>query len=538
MLRLPHNELKRFETLSAIRVLLITYIAIGFIALKTGEAAKQPNILFAIADDWSFGHAGAYGCEWVETPSFDRVARQGILFTRAYTPNAKCCPSRSIIVTGRNSWQLEDACNHICAFPPKFKSYVEALSENGYTVGSTGKGWGPGYAKDASGKPRQLAGRPFNELKTKPPARGISNNDYSGNFAEFLKQAPQDKPWCFWYGTTEPHRGYEYGIGVKRGKKLSQINHVPKFWPDNETIRNDMLDYAVEVEHFDHHLGRILALLEERKALENTLVVVTSDHGMPFPRCKGQAYDYSNHVPLAILWPQELDNPGRTVDDYVSFADFAPTFIQAAGLNWKAVGMQPAAGRSLLEIVRSEKAGRVILQRDHILIGKERHDIGRPNDTGYPIRGIIKNDMLYIHNFETSRWPACNPETGYLNCDGSPTKTRILDGRTTPATAKFWELCFGKRPQEELYDVAADPDCVNNLADDPSRAKLKESLQKQLFTELKQQHDPRMAGDGDYFDKVPYVNAGTRNFYQRYMAGEKVRAGWVNASDFEEKPLD
>src|ERR671923_314915 len=82
---------------------------------------SRPNILFAIADDWSFGHAGAYGARWVRTPAFDRVAREGLLFSRAYTPNAKCAPSRSILLTGRHSWQLDEAANHVPFFPSKFK---------------------------------------------------------------------------------------------------------------------------------------------------------------------------------------------------------------------------------------------------------------------------------------------------------------------------------------------------------------------------------------------------------------------------------
>src|SRR5262249_13521163 len=154
---------------------------------------------------------GAYGCRWTTTPGFDRVAREGLLFTRAYTPNAKCAPSRACLLTGRNSWQLKDACNHICFFPPEFQSYPEALGRQGYFVGVTGKGWGPGVANDAQGKPRQMTGQPFNRRTAPPPARGISNNDYAGNFEDFLSAAPKGKPWCFWYGATEPHRPYEYG---------------------------------------------------------------------------------------------------------------------------------------------------------------------------------------------------------------------------------------------------------------------------------------------------------------------------------------
>ena len=519
-----------------ILVSLLVLIVASFADQLKAADSSAPNILFAIADDWSYGHAGAYGNQWVQTPAFDRVARDGILFTHAYTPNAKCAPSRACLLTGRNSWQLKDACNHICLFPPEFKSYVEVLAENGYFVGYTGKGWGPGIAKDTEGKQRAMTGKPFSKRKAKPPARAISNNDYAGNFGDFLEAVPKDKPWCFWYGTSEPHRGYEYGVGVtKRDKKIADIKHVPAFWPDNETIRNDMLDYAVEVEHFDNHLSRIMAHLDATDQLENTLVVVTSDHGMPFSRCMGQAYDYSNHIPLAVMWPAGIKSPGRTVDDYLSFIDVAPTFLDVAGVDWKESGMAPTPGESWRDIFVSETSGQVIPARDHVLVGKERHDIGRPHDWGYPIRGIFKNDMLYIRNFEIDRWPAGNPETGYLNCDGGPTKTTSLQLRRTGKQAEFWDRCFGKQPAEEWYDVKLDPDCVNNLASNPKHRAKKNLLAAQLVAELTIQQDPRILGESSYFDEVVYANPGTRNFYERFMRGEKVSAGWVNAADFETK---
>ena len=151
-------------------------------------SGKKPNILFCIADDASWPHMGAYGCDWVKTPGFDRVARDGLLFNRAYTPNAKCAPSRACILTGRNSWQLEEAANHWCYFPRKFKTYAEALTEHGYHVGYTSKGWAPGIAGEIDGKPRQLTGKPYNNRKTTPPAQYISADDYSANFADFLER--------------------------------------------------------------------------------------------------------------------------------------------------------------------------------------------------------------------------------------------------------------------------------------------------------------------------------------------------------------
>lgn len=511
-------------------------LAVGRVLQGQTPGQRRPNILFAIADDASFPYMGAYGCTWVKTPAFDRVAREGLLFNNAYTPNAKCAPSRACVLTGRNSWQLREAANHWCHFPADIKVYPETLAENGYFVGSTAKGWAPGVARDAAGKPRQLAGRPFNARKLQPPTKQISSNDYAGNFEDFLNARPKDQPFCFWYGSTEPHRGFEYGSGVKKGgKEPADVTAVPKIWPDNQTVRTDMLDYAFELEWFDTHLGKMLALLEQRGELENTIVVVTADNGMAFPRAKGQAYELSNHLPLAIMWKAGIRNPGRKIDDCVSFIDFAPTFLELAGVKWGESGMLPAAGRSLSDIFTAPGAGQVNPQRDHVLIGKERHDVGRPGDVGYPIRGIVKDRLLYIHNFETARWPAGNPETGYLNCDGGATKTAILEMRNTDQH-QYWQQAFGLRPQEELYDLRKDPDCIQNMAQSAEYAQARQQLQAQLFAELKQQEDPRMFGKGDVFDKYPYADPSGVNFYERYMNGEKLNAGWVSPTDFDKRP--
>jgi len=176
--------------------------------------------------------------------------------------------------------------------------------------------------------------------------------------------------------------------------------------------------------------------------------------------------------------------------------------------------------------------------RDFALVGMERHDIGRPNDVGYPIRGLVKAGLLYLENFEPARWPAGNPETGYLNVDASPTKTFILEARRRAGTDPFWDLCFGKRPAVELYDLRTDPDCVRNLAADPARAERRAALQRELHERLKAQGDPRMSGQGEVFDRYLHANPAHVGFYERYLRGEKLQAGWVSPTDFEPKPLD
>ncbi len=199
--------------------------------------------------------------------------------------------------------------------------------------------------------------------------------------------------------------------------------------------------------------------------------------------------------------------------------------------------MQPIQGRSLTEIFQSTADGVVCADRDHVLIGKERHDIGRPHDWGYPIRGIVKGHFLYLRNFEPTRWPAGNPETGYLNTDGSPTKTQILNMRRAGSDPKFWTSAFGKRPEEQMFNVVDDPECMNDLAGDPKYLKLKEAMKKQMVAELREQKDPRMFGRGHIFDEYEYADKGTAGFYERYMSGEKLRAGWVEPTDFEKEPV-
>ncbi len=509
-----------------------------FLVLAAACSASDgpPNILFAIADDWG-AHAGAYGTPWVSTPAFDRVAREGLLFHNAYTPVAKCAPSRAIVLTGRHAWQLEEAGNHMAVFPPKFKSWPEVLMEKGWHMGITGKGWGPGIAKDEDGKPRLITGRPFNRRSAPPPTSAVNKNDYAANFSDFLNAAPADQPWCFWYGSTEPHRGYEYQSGVnKGGKKLSDIDQVPGYWPDTEEVRHDMLDYALEVEHADAHLGRMIAELEKRGLLDNTLIIVTADHGMPFPRCKGYAYIDSNHVPLAIRWPGGVKKTGRVIDDFVSFIDIAATLLDVAGIAEKDSGMAAITGRSWREIWESERSGQVVAERDHALVGKERTDVGRPNDEGYPIRGLIRDGWLFLRNYEPARWPAGNPETGYLDTDGSPAKTLLIERGRQDRQDKFWRLNFGMREAEELYDLGSDPHCVHNLASESVHEQRKAAMSLFMEGRLKAQGDPRMFGEGKVFDR--YMPTNQAGFYERFMSGDPTaKAGWVSESDFEKEPL-
>lgn len=472
----------------------------------------RPNILFAIADDAS--HMGAYGHSWLNTPAFDRVARDGVLFHNAFTTNPKCAPSRASILTGRQTWQLEEACDHFGIFPGKFRVYPDLLEEAGYHVGFTGKGWAPGDYR-RGGFERNPAGPEYSANTLTPPSSTISTKDYAENFKDFMAARSHDTPFCFWYGGHEPHRRYEPGEGKRHGKDPASIP-VPPYLPDDETVRSDLADYAFELEWFDSQLGRILEILESEGELENTLVIVTADNGMPFPRVKGQIYEDDYRLPFAAMWPAAVAG-GRQITDYISFSDIAPTVLQAAGVE----SHPQFTGRSFVDVLMStggaDGPSRVDATRDRIVLGRERHDVGRENDAGYPVRCIRTDEWLYVRNFEPDRWPAGNPETGFTNIDSSPTKSFILEQHER-GEEYYFQLAMGKRGAEELYKLTDDPHCLENLADKPELAPVKHELQTELLGFLRGSGDPRVFGRGEVFDTYEYVGSGNHS-WRNYLAG-------------------
>ena len=457
------------------------------------ERRQRPNILFAIADDWGWPHAGAYGDAVVKTPSFDRIARQGMLFRHAYVSSPSCTPSRGAILTGQYHWRLKTGANLYGTFGDEFATYTELLVHAGYVAGSTGKAWGPGKPQTRG---RQLAGKRCR------------------NIAKFLEARPKDKPFVFWLGTSDPHRPYKKGSGARSGMDANAV-HMFGHYPDHEEVRSDVADYYFEVQRFDSLVGRALQQLEKAGELDNTLVVMTGDHGMPFPRCKSNLYDCGVRVPLAIMWGANIKG-GRTSEAFVSLTDLAPTFLQAANVEVP----EQMTGRSLIPILTGpehEAPG-----RDHVIFGKERHVPSQeaPDMGGYPSRAIRDHRYLYIRNFKPDRWPngtpnfekAAIPGNWYADTDNSPTKTYIVANQDKDdAHRKSYALCFAKRPAEELYDVAEDPDQLRNLARDPAMTKVKQRLWEQLEAEMRASGDPRAVGDGDAYDQAKYTGGGPKH---------------------------
>lgn len=451
-------------------------------ALLRAAAARRPNILFCIADDQSY----ATSRKTLQTPGFDRVAASGVLFRNAYSLSPGCAPSRAGLLTGRYPWQIGEAGTHASGFPRQLSVYPDLLAKSGYYIGLTGKGAGPCNFK-GDGWPHNPAGPAFDLHHATPPTQGITNEDYAANFEAFLAKRPADQPFCFWYGCHEPHRQYEPGSGRRAGKRLDDVT-VPPFLPDNEEVRSDLLDYCLEIEHFDRHLARMLDLLAKRGELDNTLVVVTADNGMSFPGAKATMYDYGIHLPLAIMLPSQAKG-GRVLSDLVSFADFAPTFLDLAGLTPPA----PFVGQSLLPLLRTNKS----LNRRRVFSGRERHSHARRDNLGYPARALREGDHLYIWNMKPDRWPAGDPQGAYADIDAGPTKQWMMAHREHP----LFEHSFGLRPEEQLFNVTQDPGCLENLA--PAQALLRQRLRATLEKELRAHGDPRLLDRGDIWESYP-----------------------------------
>jgi arylsulfatase A-like enzyme len=463
------------------RLAIVCLVLAGAVVLAHGGEPGRPNVLFLMADDWSWPQASCLGDPVIKTPTFDRVAREGVLFTNAHVTSPSCTPSRLSIAAGQWPWRLREGANLGGSLREEVKTYPDLLQAAGYKIGFAGKG-----------------GEPSNYQFTHYDPFGPKFK----SFEEFFAQRKSGEPFCFWYGAPEPHRPYRYKEGVQGGLDLAKVK-LPACLPDNETTRTDFCDYLFRTQRYDSDSGRILALLEKSGELENTIVVMSGDNGLPFPRCKGTLYDTGTHAPLAIRWGAKVKG-GRTVADFVSLTDLAPTFLAAAGLK----PPPEMTGRTLLPLLSSDQSGRVDLTRTYTLTGMERHVFP------YPCRAVRTAKFSYIRNFDPESWhqtEAAFPDqkVNYtngewpkdagaflFNIDPSPTKEFMLAHRDEPAMKPFFEIACGLRPEEEFYDLQADPNELHNLAGEGRYARLRSWHRMLLDSKLISSQDPRLAVSG------------------------------------------
>lgn len=519
--------------------------AAGLAGLQNSVSAqngKRPNIFFFFADDWG-RYASVYDSfkpnRAFQTPVFDRFANQGVRFNNAHVTSPSCTPCRSSLLSGQYFYRTgRGAILQSAEWDSSIPSYPLLLEDAGYHIGFTYKVWSPGKPQDApyGGKAKryQPAGGKFNRFSqeaTKMVAEGKSVEEAKtelcaegmANFEAFLADREPDQPFCYWFGPTNTHRKWTQGSGKELwGLDPDDLKgKMPAFLPDVHEIREDMCDYMGEVLALDRMFGLFLKKLEEMGERDNTLIVVSGDHGIPgFPRGKCNLYNLGTEVALFAQWPGQAPG-GRVVDDFVNLMDLAPTFLEAAGVEIPDV----MTGRSIVPLLKSNQEGRIDPSRDHVITGRERHVArAREGNLPFPERSIRTDDFLYIRNFKPERWPMGtpgglgDPETeptyeqlrentfaAFADLDASPTKAWMVKNRQEPEWERHWRLGFEKRPAEELYDLRQDPDYLTNVADDPAYAEVKEELSEKLMTTLKETGDPRVTGDGSTFDKMPYI---------------------------------
>ena len=474
------NFLKRSAVAS---IAVATTGCLEAVSIKHGKNSERPNILFCISDDQSWCHTSYEGCKITDTPNFDRVAKEGAYFQHAFVSNPTCSPARSSILTGQDFFRLEEAASNWATLDVKFKLYPDILAEHGYHCGSTGKTWGPG--NHVVGGRDILPGHPaYNKHAIPEDQRHIIDwpLDYAKNFEDFLSKKKPNQPFCFWYGSTCPHRPYKVGSGLKAGKRLEDVE-VPGCLPDNEGLRTELLDYALEIEWFDIHLGRMMDHLEKIGELDDTIVVVTSDNGMPFMHAKGFCFDTGTRVPLAIRWPEKI-KAGKVISDFVNLIDMAPTFLEAGGVDVP----KDMSGKSLMNVFESKKSGRVDPERDFAITGRERFN---PWMACFPQRAIRTDDFLYIKNYHPER-----------QCEvaGIHDWKYVKDRKDDPKYNKLYKAGKDTRPAEELYYVKNDKWQMNNLAEDPKYKEIKENLARRMQRELVRLEDPRAIGKGELFE--------------------------------------
>lgn len=525
----------------------------------TSAADGKPNILFLFADDW-----GRYASilretegpgtinDVVETPNFDRIAKEGVFFRNAHVSAPSCTPCRSALLTGQHFWRTNSgSILRGAVWDASLPSYPLLLQDAGYHIGYTHKVWGPGTPSNSPFTKEQNFGKrggkfnQFSQNATKAVEAGKSLDEAKadlleesrGNFTDFLDARKGDAPWCYWFGPTNVHRKWIKGSG----KDLWGIDpdslkgKMPPYLPDVPEVREDLADYFGEINAWDAGIGVLLEELGKRGEKENTLIVISGDHGAPgFPHGKCNLYGFGTNVCLSITGPGV--EGGRVVDDFASLTDLAPTFLEAAGLKAPEI----MTGRSLWPTLKSEKSGLVDETRTRVFTGRERHvEIARSDYTPYPQRAIRTADHVLIVNFRPDRYPMGDPyrldssedpsveelenETRVTlpDEDAGPTKAWLVGARNTPEWREYFEWVYGKRPKYELYDLTKDPHETTNLADDPAYAGVKSSLEKELMDELSRTGDPRLVDDGKFFETPPM--AGPLEDAEAFWNGQKAK---------------
>lgn len=404
------------------------YLGVLFLAAAaqlSGGAEGRPNIVLIIGDDISIDDHGAYGHPHIRTPNLDALAAAGLRLTNAYLTTPQCSPSRSSIITGRYPHNTGAPELHM-GLPEGQTIFPRLLRESGYFTAAMGK-WHLGEpAKEA-----------FDLM-------GDSRPSGAERWVKTLRNRPKDRPFFMWFASIDAHRDWQPDPDAPPHDPSDAV--APPYMVDGPETREDLAKYMDEVQRLDRYVGEVVSELERQGILDQTLLIYMADNGRAFPRDKAWLYDGGIKTPFILHWPRGLKERGMVSDSLISAIDIAPTLLEVVGIQIP----DTVQGVSFSSLFRDPVAE----IRAYAFAELNWH-------TQYShMRAFRWNDYLYIRNAapEFSNLMMAKIERGYL-----PWKDLVRakeEGRLTSAQANIF---LRPRPEEELYDVAADPHQLTNL---------------------------------------------------------------------------
>lgn len=434
------------------RELLAGAAALAALPATVAAPAERPNILVIMSDDHSAPHLGCHGAD-VRTPNLDRLAAAGLRGDRVYVCAPQCVPSRAGYLCGRSPIGIQ-MTRFSAPLPMDVRTYPELLRASGYFAGVAGRSFhldGTGNAPET----REALDR--HQLRTF--ARRLDFVKTAGGrqqilaqYEEFLAAVPAGRPWYLQLCFSDPHRGWDDQHQLPPHDPAAL--KLPGHFPDTPLVREELARYYDEIARMDSDVGRVLAILEQRGLARNTLVLFTGDNGASQLRGKGTLYEFGIHVPLVIRWPGVID-PGRASDALISGEDLAPTLLAAAGLE-PAPGM---TGRSFLPLLRGD-AG--YTPRGHLFAERGAHGSGLPTNTAaFDLARCVvtpQHKLIYHALYQLPYHP--------VDFAGTPMWKDLQDRHAAGTLGEPFERLYfpPERGLFELYDLAADPFELSNLA--------------------------------------------------------------------------
>ena len=380
--------------------------------------ADKPNMVFIIADDCTFRDIGCYGGQ-AKTPNIDKLAKQGMRFTRCFQAAPMCSPTRHNIYTGLYPVKSGAWPNHTRAYP-HVKSIVHHLKPLGYRVTQTGK---------THINPRTVF--PFENF-------GGKNPDMKYIDRLFAETAKGGKPFCLFACSNEPHSPWNKGDASAYPPDKVKL---PPYIVDTPRMRSDFSNYLAEITYYDSQVGEIVELLGKHGLSENTLLMVVSEQGNGFPFAKWTCYDHGLQSAMIVRWPNKV-KAGSVTDAMVEYVDVASTFIDVAG----GQPVAPMDGRSFLPVLR----GKADTHKEHVFGIMTTRGIHFGTDA-FAIRSVRDTRYKLILNL--------NHKSKFTNaCTKSPAfQSMVAKAAAGDTTAKRLVHAYQYRPAVELFDMEKDP---------------------------------------------------------------------------------